>query len=290
MRKLSTEQRSVILSCLVEGNSIASTCRMTGASKVTVLRLLADAGTFCAQYHDEHVRNLQPERVQMDEAWAFVGAKDKAIKGGASGYGSAWTWVALDADSKLVIAYLTGQRDHDTAHAFVWDTADRIDSKIQLTSDGFGEYRAAVEAAFGVYVDFAQLVKEYGRDVNDERRYSPPTCIGAQQVRRIGSPDPDHVSTSYVERQNLSLRMGSRRFTRLTNAFSKSIDNHVHAVNLHYWWYNFGRKHQTIKTTPAVACGLETRALTTLDLVRMMEAEETRLGRRLTGYLPACSK
>jgi len=189
-----------------------------------------------------------------------------------------------------VIAYLTGQRDTEAARAFVRDTADRVDSRIQLTSDGFKEYRAAVREAFGGYVDFAQLIKEYGRDVSDERRHSPPVCIGATAVSRTGSPDPKHVSTSYVERQNLSLRMGSRRFTRLTNAFSKKFENHCHAVNLHYWWYNWGRKHSTIKTTPAVANGLADKPMTTLDLVRVLEDEERRLGRRVTDYLPADSK
>ncbi|MBX3321368.1 MAG: DDE-type integrase/transposase/recombinase [Phycisphaeraceae bacterium] len=290
MRKLSTEQRASILACLVEGNSVASTCRMTGASKITVLRLLADVGTFCASYHDEHVRNLYPARVQVDEAWGFVGAKDKAVLGGANAYGSAWTWVAIDADSKIVIAHLTGNRDADTARAFLWDLSDRIDSRVQLTSDGHGLYKDAVKEAFGGNVDFAQLFKEYGRDLEAERRYSPPVCISTTTVRRCGTPDPQHVSTSFVERQNLTIRMQTRRMTRLTNAFSKKIENHIHALDLHFWWYNFARKHNTIKTTPAVANGLADRPLTAIDLVRMLEGEESRLGSRLAGYLPACSK
>jgi len=268
----------------VEGSSIASTCRLVGAAKLTVLRLLADAGTFCADYHDQTVRNLYPERVQMDEVWAFVGAKERSVKAGSVGYGSAWTWVAMDADSKLVISYLTGQRESKTAKAFVWDTCDRVDSYIQLTTDGYREYREAVEEAFGKSIDFAQIHKEYGRDVYDDRRYSPPVCVGTTIVKRSGMPDQDHISTSFVERQNLSLRMGSRRFTRLTNAFSKKLENHIHAISLHYWYFNFARKHMTIKTTPAIANGIADRVLTVRDLVDMMEAEEMRRGGRLSDY------
>lgn len=287
MRKLSTDKRAMILHSLVEGNSINATARLCGCSKITVLRLLADAGTFCAEYHDEHVRNLQCERVQMDEIWSFVGCKDKTKNIGAEGHGSVWTWVAIDADTKMVVSYLMGDREAETANIFVADLRDRIDSRIQLTSDGFHAYREAVDRAFGGFVDFAMLVKEYGWDGSPDTRYSPPACIGAHKTAICGNPDIKHVCTSLIERQNLTLRMGSRRFTRLTNAFSKKIENHAHAVALHYFYYNFCRKHQTIKTTPAVAMGVADKAYTIRDLVEMVELEESRRGRRLTDYLPS---
>lgn len=287
MRKLSTDKRAMILHSLVEGNSINATARMCGCSKITVLRLLADAGTFCANYHDEHVRNLQCERVQMDEIWSFVGCKDKTKNIGAQGHGSVWTWVAIDADTKMVVSYLMGERDAESAQSFVCDVRDRIDSRIQLSSDGFALYRDAVERAFGGFVDFAMVVKEFGWDGAADSRYSPPACIGVHKHSISGNPVEQHVSTSLVERQNLTLRMGSRRFTRLTNAFSKKTENHAHAIALHYFYYNFCRKHQTIKTTPAVAMGVADRQITILELVGMIEREESRLGRRITDYLPA---
>jgi IS1 family transposase len=290
VRKLSTDKRAAILSALVEGSSINATARMCGCSKITVLRLLADAGAFCAEYHNENVRNVHAERVQMDEIWSFVGCKDRAKKHGSEGEGSVWTWIAIDAESKLVINYMVGQRDQDTANAFVADTADRVDSYIQLTSDGFRAYVEAVELAFGGYVDYARLIKVYGRDVEAETRYSPPVVVECYCERRAGRPNPAHISTSYVERQNLTLRMGSRRFTRLTNAYSKRLENHCHAIALHYFHYNFIRKHHTIKTTPAVAMGLASKPWTVRDLVEAIEVEEKRIGGRLTDYLPACSK
>jgi IS1 family transposase len=288
MRKLSTEKRAMILHALVEGNSINATSRLCGCSKITVLRLLADAGTFCAEYHDEQVRNLQCERIQMDEIWSFVGCKDKTKNIGAQGHGSVWTWVAIDADTKMVVSYLMGERDQESARAFVGDVRDRIDSRIQLSSDGFGHYRDAVHRAFGGYVDYAMVIKEFGWDGSPDTRYSPPMCIGIKKKPLCGDPDEKHVSTSLVERQNLTLRMGSRRFTRLTNAFSKKVENHAHAIALHYFYYNFCRKHQTIKTTPAVAMGIADRQTTILDLVKLIEREESRLGSRITNYLPAC--
>jgi IS1 family transposase len=288
MRKLTNEKRAAILSALFEGNSINSTCRMTGTSKVTVLRLLADAGTFCAQYHDLTVRGLNTKRAQLDELWAFCGCKDKAKEQGAGGFGSVWTWVAMDADSKLCISYLVGLRDADYAKAFVGDVADRLASRIQLTTDGLKAYIDAVDSAFHGNVDYAMLVKIYGQpDVSEQRRYSPAVCKGCKKDALAGNPDPKHVSTSYIERQNLTVRMSMRRFTRLTNAFSKKIENHEHAIALHYFYYNFIRKHQTLKTTPAVAAGIADKALTVLDLVKMIEDEERKLGERLTNYLPS---
>lgn len=223
----------------------------------------------------------------MGEIWSFVGCKDKAIKTGAAGHRSAWNWVAIDADTKMVISYLMGERDADAAQAFVSDLRDRVDSRIQLTSDGFNSYREAVSQAFGGFVDYAMVIKEYGWDGSPNTRYSPPACVGAHKHAICGMPDKDHVSTSLIERQNLTLRMGSSRFTRLTNAFSKKIENHAHAIALHYFYYNFCRKHQTIKTTPAVVMGVADRALTIVDLVKMIEQEESRLGSRITAYLPA---
>ncbi len=287
MRKLSTEKRAAILGALVEGNSINSTARMVGASKITVLRLLADVGTFCAEYHNVFVRGLQSKRVQLDEIWSFCGCKDKAKNNGSDGFGSVWTWTAIDADSKLCISYLVGLRDTDYATAFVKDVAERIDTRIQLTSDGHKPYLEAVEAAFQGNVDYAMLIKVYGAEKKEEKRYSPAVCQGCKSNDKAGSPDPKHVSTSYVERQNLTMRMSMRRFTRLTNGFSKKIENHEHAIALHYFYYNFIRKHQTLKTTPAVAAGLANRVFSVLDLVKMIELEEKRVGGRLTSYLPA---
>ena len=293
MRKLSTEKRVAILSALVEGNSINSTCRMTGASKVTVLRLLADVGTFCQQYHNVYVRGLQSKRVQVDELWAFCGCKDKAKLAGAGGFGSVWTWVGIDADSKICVSYLVGLRGPEFAQPFIADLADRIDSRIQLTSDGHGPYVEAVDAAFQGEIDYAQLIKVFGtsNSVEEHRRYSPAECKGCKKQVRAGNPSRDHISTSYVERQNLTVRMGSRRFTRLTNGHSKKVENHEHAVALHFFHYNFIRKHMTLKTTPAVAAGIANAPLTVLDLVKMVEAEEAKVGSRLCeDYLPAPSK
>jgi len=288
MRKLAAEKRAAILSALCEGNSISATCRMTGASKVTVLRLLADVGQFCADYHDVYVRGLSSKRVQMDELWAFCGCKDRAKLAGAGGYGSVWTWVAMDADSKLVISHLVGDRGAACAEYFVRDVASRLESRIQLTSDGHNVYADAVDAAFAGDVDYAMLIKVFGKNSTEEqRRYSPPECKGCKKETKAGDPDPKHISTSFIERQNLTVRMQVRRMTRLTNGFSKKIDNHVHALALHYFHYNFIRRHQTLKTTPAVAAGIANAPLTVLDLVKMVEAEEAKLKGRLTDYLPA---
>lgn len=286
MRKLSAEQRAAILNALVEGCSVNATARMCGCSKITVLRLLADAGTFCRDYHDLAVRNLSCRRVQVDEIWSFCGGKEKAKKKGAAVHGDAWTWVAIDADSKLVVSYLVGLRDSHYATEFMQDVADRIDNRIQLTSDGHKPYLEAVENAWGGQVDYSMLVKIYGENREGAVRYSPAICIGCKKQNVTGRPDPEHVSTSFAERQNLTMRMSMRRFTRLTNAFSKKIENHEHAVALHYFHYNFIRKHMTLKTTPAVAAGVANAPLTMIDLVKMIEDEEKKLGGRLTDYLP----
>jgi IS1 family transposase len=287
MRKLSTEKRASILSALVEGSSINATARMCKVSKITVLRLLADAGQFCADYHDVYVKNLASKRVQADEIWSFCGCKDRAKKAGASGYGSVWTWVAMDADSKLCISFLVGGRGADCALAFANDIADRVNDRIQLTTDSHTVYADAIDTAFGGKIDYAQLVKVFGKTGTEEqRRYSPPECIGCRKASMSGQPDPAHVNTSYVERQNLTVRMSMRRMTRLSNGYSKKIENHQYATALHFFFYNFIRKHHTIKTTPAVAAGIANAPLTVADLVTMIEEEEKKLRGRLTNYLP----
>jgi IS1 family transposase len=271
---------------LVEGSSIASTCRVTGAAKVTVLRLLSDAGSFCADYHDLHVRRLLAARVECDEIWSFCGCKAATKVKGGQGHGDVWTWTAIDSDTKLCISYLVADRSGASARAFMADLAARVDSLIQLTTDAHGAYPQAVYEAFAD-VDYVQLQKHYASERVGATRYSPPRCTGCSKRAVEGEPDLETASTSYVERSNLSLRMGSRRFTRLTNGFSKRLENHAHAVALHFWWYNFGRKHMTLKTTPAVAAAIASKPFTMLDLVRMIEEEEAKLGGRLTDYLPA---
>lgn len=280
MRKLSRDKRTAILNALVEGCSINSTTRMCHVSKLTVLRLLADVGSLCRDFHDVAVRGLHCQRVQCDEIWSFVGCKAKSKEQGKQGHGDAWTWIALDADTKLVVSYLVGARDATCANEFMGDVASRINSRTQLTTDGLKAYLDAVEGAFGFDVDYAQLVKMYGPDSagsGPERKYSPGKCNGAKRIKHFGLPDSEHISTSYIERQNLTLRMAQRRFTRLTNAFSKRLVNHEHAIALHYFHYNFIRRHKTLGTTPAVAAGLTDREWTVSELVGMLEDEERKL-------------
>jgi IS1 family transposase len=293
MRKLSTEQRAAILNCLIEGMSIRATCRLTGAAKVTVLRLLADAGRVCVEHHDRTVRDLATQRIQADEAWGFVGCKDKAKKRGAQGYGSAWTWVAQDADSKVVISWLVGDRDAGHANVFMDDVADRVPGRVQISTDALSAYHEAVIGAFTnedtgeIRADFATVSKVYAAAPKEEaRRYSPAVCIGCEKTTVLGTPDEDEISTSYIERQNRDLRMRCRRMTRLTDAFSKKTENHASATALHYWAFNFVKKHATLKRTPAMAAGIASRPLTTFDLAEMIESEEAKNGgRRITSYL-----
>lgn len=259
MNCLSTQKREQIVAALVDGSSINATCRMTGVAKHTVLKLLKDLGCAAGSYHDQHVRNLRVRRVQADEIWAFVYGKDKnlTMEQVQAGAGSVWTWTAIDADTKLIISYTLGDRGAATAHTFMQDVASRITNRIQLTTDGHRMYADAVEDAFGSEIDYAMLVKIYGAsNDNPESRYSPATCIGCRTGVLAGSPDPKHISTSFVERQNLSMRMGMRRFTRLTNAFSKKLENHGHAVALYFMHYNFARVHKTLRVTPAMESGL----------------------------------
>jgi IS1 family transposase len=231
---------------------------MFGVGKHTVLRLLEDAGCACAAYHEANVRNLHVNRAQCDEVWSFIYAKQKNVteEQMAEGAGDCWTWTAIDADSKLIISYMLGDRGASTAQAFMQDVASRISNRIQLTTDGHRVYADAVEQAFGSEIDYAMLVKIYGASNDGESRYSPATCIGCRTGVLAGNPDPKHISTSYVERQNLSMRMGMRRFTRLTNGFSKKFENHAHQIALYFFHYNFCRVHTTLRVTPAMEAGL----------------------------------
>ncbi|MFZ3275998.1 MAG: IS1 family transposase [Candidatus Sulfotelmatobacter sp.] len=276
MNRLSIPKRAQVLSALVEGNSINAIVRMTGVAKHTVLKLLEDAGCAAAAYHDAQIRNVYARRVQVDEAWAFCYAKQKNVpqeKQGQFGYGDVWTWAAICADSKLIISYVVGTRGPETARVFIDDLAKRVANRIQLTSDGYRVYENAVENAFGCEVDYSMLVKIYGAPLQDDAstRYSPATCIGCRTATISGNPDPAHVSTSFVERQNLSMRMGMRRFTRLTNGFSKKIENHGHAVALHFFYYNFIRIHQTIRVTPAMEAGLTDHVWSFEELIALLE-------------------
>jgi IS1 family transposase len=293
MNKLNTFERAQILTSLVEGNSIASTCRMFGVNKITVLRLLADAGRLAMDYHDLTVCNLKTRRVQCDEIWQFVGAKQKNVPQelqGVWGIGDVWTWTAIDADTKLIIAYKLGARNGWFAHEFMKDVASRLANRVQLTTDGLRAYLDAVNSAFGNNIDYAQLIKIYGNDRTSSGKYSPPEVIGIETQPVCGEPNPKNISTSYVERQNLTLRMSNRRFTRLTNGFSKRLQNHEYSVALTYFHYNFVRVHQTLKTTPAIAAGIAKKVWTMVDFVEMLEKEERLLRGRLTDYKPSKKK
>lgn len=275
MNRLNWQRRARIIGALVEGNSIASTCRMTGAAKGTVLSLLETAGMASVEYHNQTVRNLSCQRLQCDEIWSFCHSKKANVSPeheGEFGFGDVWTWVAIDADTKLVVSWELGNRDADTASGFIQDVADRLSNRVQLTTDGHKAYLEAVDGAFGANVDYAMLVKLYGPSPESERRYSPPVCTGTETSIISGNPNPDHISTSYIERQNLTMRMGMRRFTRLTNAFSKKVENMYHAVSLHFLYYNFARPHKTLKgQTPAMAAGLTDHVWDIMELAAMIE-------------------
>lgn len=278
MNKLTIEERAKILHLLCEGVSIRAITRLTGASKNTVAKLLVDAGKACSAYHDANVRDVKASRIQVDEIWSFTYAKQKNVstaKDAPEGAGDTWTWTALDADSKMILSYLVGGRDAEYAMWFMDDLRSRLANRVQITSDGHNAYLEAVEGAFGGDVDYAQLVKLYGPTATAPGRYSPAACIGSRKRTVEGKPDADHVSTSYVERQNLTMRMHMRRFTRLTNGFSKKVENHAHAVALHMMYYNFVRIHGKLRMTPAMAAGVSDRLWEIGDIVALVEAAET---------------
>lgn len=282
MNKLPPEKRAAVLTCLVDGNSIRATSRITGCAKGTIIRLLESAGTVCAEYQDAVLRNLPCRRIQADEIWSFVYGKDRNITPEirdhqASLVGSCWTWTAICSESKLMVSWYVGSRDDFSAGEFVRDLASRLPRRIQLTTDGLRLYINAVEGAFGGEIDYAMLTKLYGPSGNDksaETRYSPGRIKGVEEAIISGNPDLRHVSTSFVERSNLTMRMSMRRFTRLTNGFSKKFENHCHAVSLHMFWYNFIRVHQTTGKTPAMAAKVTDRIWTMRDVVELIESRE----------------
>jgi IS1 family transposase len=276
MNRLSTAERAQIIRALVEGNSMRSTVRMTGFAMNTIMKLLRDLGRACSEYQDRVLRDLPCERIECDEIWAFVGSKRGNVpEGKEEEYGDLWTWVAIDPVSKLVPSWLVGNRDAADARSFIADLADRLRYRVQLTTDGHRPYLEAVEDAFGADVDYAMLIKLYGSDPNEERRFSPPVVL-AQEVRPVsGDPDPMLISTSYVERQNLTMRMSMRRFTRLTNGFSKKAESHAAAVALHYMHYNFGRVHKSLRNpyprTPAMAAGVADHVWTCEEIAGLLD-------------------
>jgi IS1 family transposase len=282
MNKLPVAQRAQILSMLCEGSSMRAITRITGVSLNTVTKLLVDAGKACDAYHDEHVRGVKATRIQCDEVWAFCYSKQKNVadaKAAPEGAGDVWTWTALDASSKLLVSYMVGNRDGEYAKALMDDLRGRLANKVQLTTDGHKAYLQAAEDSFGADIDYAMLVKLYGAgpattDDAAGRRYSPAECVGIRKETITGKPDPKHVSTSYVERSNLSIRMHMRRFTRLTNAHSNKLENHTWAVALHVMFYNFVRIHSTLRMSPAMAAGVTDRLWEMSDIVALIDARE----------------
>jgi IS1 family transposase len=293
MNKLPTAKRVKVLELLCEGMSMRAIERVVGCSINTVDKLLREAGIACAIYHDEHVRDLATKRVQVDEIWSFTYAKQKNVAEATSapyGAGDTWTWTAIDADSKLIVSWFVGGRDAECGLWFMKDVARRLSNRIQLTSDGHGAYLKAVGEVFGIDIDYAMLVKVYGEPSHSReasRRYSPADCVGTKTSTIAGKPDPKHISTSYAERANLTMRMHMRRFTRLTNAFSKKLENHAHMVALYTLWYNFVRIHKTLRVTPAMAAGVEKWLWSMEDVVAVIdeqaERHAPRLGDRLVG-------
>jgi IS1 family transposase len=284
MNKLDIAKRAQILSMLTEGVSMRSVSWLADVSINTVAKLLVDAGRFCAGYHDAKVRGVKAKRVQVDEIWSFTYAKAKNVptaKAAADGAGDTWTWTAIEADTKLIISHFVGGRDGECAAWFMNDVAERVASRIQLTSDGHKAYLEAVEGAFGADIDYAMLHKIYGASPEAAKgRYSPAECIGAKKEQITGKPDMAYVSTSYSERSNLTMRMHNRRFTRLTNAFSKKFENHAHMVAVWSVWYNFIRIHNTLRTTPAMAAGVSQSLMAWEDFIAIMDAEAPKPGPR----------
>ena len=285
MNRLPLEKRTQILSLLVEGSSLRSVSRVCDVSINTVTKLLVDAGTACAAFHDEKVRGLLSQRVQVDEIWSFTAAKQRnvpSMKRPVEGAGDTWTWTAIDADSKLIVSWLVGGRDAEYAMAFMDDLRSRLELRVQLTSDGHGAYLQAVEHAFGDDINYAMLVKVYGAAPDSTKgRYSPAECVGAHKQVIEGKPDPKHISTSFAERQNLTMRMHMRRFTRLTNAFSKKFENHVHMVALYTVWYNYVKQHKSLQgLSPAMAAEISDTLWSVTDIAEMVDAATPKPGKR----------
>ncbi len=279
MNRLTTERRAQILGMMVEGNSIRAIVRMTGASKNTIGKLLEDAGEAFSAYQDRTFHDLPCKRIQLDEIWAYSYCKQRKVplaKNAPEDAGDLWTWVALDADTKLVPSWRVGDRSGATAIEFVCDLSRRLASRVQVTSDGHRAYLEAVEAGFGADVDYAQLVKLYGEVPHPAGRYSPAQIQGTKTSCCTGDPDPKYISTSYVERQNLTMRMSMRRFTRLSNGFSKKAENHAHSVAIHFMHYNFVRIHQSLRVTPAMEAGVTSKLWSMTDMVRLIEEREDR--------------
>lgn len=273
MNKLSTAERAGILNCLVEGNSIRATCRLLGVGKNTVARLLIEAGKACSDYQDRAFVNLPCKKIQCDEVWSFVGCKEKnkTDEHAHKGFGDCWTWTSLCSDTKLIPCWYVGTRDAGAAYHFMHDLAGRLANRVQLTTDGHRPYLTAVADAFGDDVDYAMLVKIYGETPKTEARYSPAQCMGARKAVISGAPEFAHISTSHIERSNLSLRMGNRRFTRLTNAFSKKVENHEAMLAVYFMYYNFCRIHQTLRCTPAMEAKITDHVWELAEIVSLLD-------------------
>ena len=279
MNSLTNDQRIQVIGQIFEGSSIRTTVRLTGVAKNTIVKLLREIGAVCAQFHDKTLRNLPCKRIQCDEIWSFCYAKDKNVpqeKRGTFGFGDVWTWTAIDPDTKLIASWAVGRRDAGTAYEFMNDLAGRLANRVQLTTDGHRAYLQAVEDAFGANIDYAMLIKLYGGDDQPDTKYSPAKCIGTREIKMNGNPKPTGISTSHVERHNLTMRMSIRRFARLTNAFSKKLSNHVAMFSLYFVYYNFCRVHQTLRVTPAMEAGIADHVWDVKDLVALLPAIESK--------------
>jgi len=276
MNELSTEQRTRVVAALVEVNSLRAVSRMTGTHRTAIQKLLVELGTACSIFQDRVLRNLTCKIIQCDEIWAFVGCKEKNVteETKAAGWGDVWTWVSMDAETKLIPCWYVGTRDGGAAYHFIHDLAGRLAHRVQLTTDGHKPYLQAIEDAFGSEIDYAQLIKIYGEAEKTEARYSPAQCMGTRKAVVSGNPEKAHISTSFIERQNLTMRMQMRRFTRLTNGFSKKVENHEAAVALHYMHYNFCRIHQSLRVTPAMEAGVANHVWTIAEVIGLLDSEQ----------------